>query len=201
MGKTSCLDKLRCSWAVVHTCMQRSIAPLHPVSPGKPWEAMHRRPQKSLSPREMRGNSTCGRAYSFHTLPSLAPYHFPGLLKLGGSQSALIAAGAACRHASPLVGLTRSYTVLWQTLCSHSPNVCWSARYRCRTSTDHTVVLFFGAKILLKIKTSPTSPTSRLLSPTSRLMLLQGQGIRRPLMLMINTFAVSSHLKTTVPLS
>jgi hypothetical protein len=107
---------------------------------------MHRRPRKSPSPREMRGNSTCGRAYSFHALPSLSPYRFPGLLKLGGGQSASIAAGAARRRASPLVGLTRSYTVSRQTLCGHSPDVRRSARYRCRTSTDRTAVFFSGAK-------------------------------------------------------
>jgi hypothetical protein len=151
---------------VLRARVLRSVAPLHPVSPEKPWEAMHRRPRKSPSPREMRGNSTCGRAYSFHALPSLAPYRFPGLLKLGGGQSASIAAGAARRRASPLVGLTRSYTVSRQTLCGHSPDVRRSARYRCRTSTDRTAVFFSGAKIPPKIKTSPTSPTSRLLSPT-----------------------------------
>jgi hypothetical protein len=172
----------------------RSVAPLHPVSPGKPWEAMHRRPWKSPSPREMRGNSTCGRAYSFHALPSLAPYCFPGLLKLGGGQSASIAAGAARRRASPLVGLTCSYTVSRQTLCGHLPDVHRSARYQCRTLTDCTAVFFFWRQIPLKIKTSP-------MSPTSRLMLLQGQGIRHPSTLMINTLAVSSHLKTAIPLS
>jgi hypothetical protein len=79
----------------------------------------------------------------FHALPSLAPYHFPGLLKLGGGQSVSIAAGAARRCASPLVGLTRSCTVSRQTLCSHSPDVRRSAWYRCRTSTDCTAVFFF----------------------------------------------------------
>jgi hypothetical protein len=109
------------------------------------WEAQLPMEVSECWWEEWRGSSMCTRALFVLCPPSLAPYRFLGLLKLGGGQSVSIVAGTAHHRASPLIGSTSSPMVSQQTfVVIHPVSMSWRAWSQCRMPIDHTVVIFLG---------------------------------------------------------